>query len=368
MRRGFGILPGLALLLTMTIVAAAFPSRLAAGDEDAIRLYSEGRKAYLAADYYRAGNLFTEAGEKAKSIAPKANSLLAEASAWKMCGLYYREFKAIERLLREYPEFADFTASVEREFEIGELFHKGAREPSFWALRWIPWLVEADHAIEIYEKALAHAPFSAAAPRARLRLAFLYAEDGKRPKAIEELRCLVRDYPQAPERPYALLALADELMEMAKRGDGDGRYVGEAGEVLERFRREFPNAPEMAWVKIKMLEIKDIQAERLHSMAEFYRKNGREETAERYLAQVLRDFPESLAAPESERELSRISSDFIPGGTVTADPSARLPEYKIYKVPEEARHVLLTPGENGNHYLVPVPDLIPGGGTTGGTK
>ena len=354
MRRGFGTLLSCALLL------AALPARLAATDEEAVRLYSEGRKAYLAADYYRAGNLFTESGEKARSIAPKANSLLAEASAWKMCGLYYREFKAIERLLREYPEFADFTASVEREFEIGDLFHKGAREPSFWALRWIPWLVEADHSIEIYEKALAHAPFSAAAPQARLRLAYLYAEDGKRPKALEELRCLVRDYPQAPERPYALLALADELMEMAKRGDGDGRYVGEAGEVLERFRQEFPNAPELSWVKIKMLEIKDIQAERLHSMAEFYRKNGREETAERYHAQVLRDFPESLSAPESERELSQLSSDFVPGGTVAVNPSARLPEYKIYKIPQEARHVLLTPGENGNHYMVPVPNLVPG--------
>ena len=361
--RGIARIFDLALLLT----ALVLPACLAADDEEAIRLYSEGRKAYLAADYYRAGKLFTEAGETARSIAPKANSLLAESSAWKMCGLYYREFKAIERLLREFPEFADFGASVEREFEIGDLFHRGAREPSFWALRWIPWLVEADHAIEVYEKALAHAPFSASAPRARLRLAYLYAEDGKRPKAIEELRCLVRDYPQAPERPYALLSLADELMEMAKRGDGDGRYINEAGETLERFRREFPNAPELSWVGIKMLEIKDIQAERLHGMAEFYRKNGREETAERYLAQVLRDFPDSLSAAESERELSQLSSDFVPG-VVTANPTARLPEYKIYKVPTEARHVLLTPGENGNHYLVPVPDISSGDTPTGGTK
>jgi len=355
------------LNLALLLAALTFPARLAADDEEAIRLYSEGRKAYLAADYYRAGNLFVEAGEKAKSIAPKANSLLAESSAWKMCGLYYREFKAIEKLLREYPEFADFGASVEREFEIGDLFHQGAREPSFWALRWIPWLVEGDHAIEVFEKALAHAPFSAAAPRARLRLAFLYAEDGKRIKAIEELRCLVRDYPQAPERPYALLALADELMEMARRGDGDGRYINEAGETLERFRREFPNAPEISWVGIKMLEIKDIQAERLHGMAEFYRKNGREETAERYLAQVLRDFPESLPAVESEKELSQLSSDFVPG-VVTANPAARLPEYKVYKVPEEARHVLLTPGENGNHYLVPVPDILSDSTAPGGKK
>ena len=353
------------LLACALLFAAALPARLAAGsDEEAVRLYSEGRKAYLDADYYRAGKLFVEAGEKAKSLAPKANSLLAEAGAWKMCGLYYREFKAIERLLHDYPEFADFTTSVEREFEIGDLFHQGFREPAFWALRRIPWLTEADHAIEIYEKALAHAPFAAAAARTRLRLAFLYAEDGKRSKAIEELRTLVRDYPQASERRYALLALADELMEMAKRGDGDGRYVGEAGEVLQRFRQEFPKAQEQPWVDRKLLEIKDIQAERLRGTAEFYRKNGREETAERYLAQVLRDFPESLSATESEKELSKLSSDFVPGGSVSVDPAARLPEYKTYKVPEEARHVLLTPGENGNHYLVPVPKIDFGGGKT----
>jgi len=355
--KGFGRVLSLALFIT-----AALCARIAADDGEAVKLYSEGRDAYLAADYYRAGQLFVKAGAEAKSLAPKANSLLAEAGAWKMCGLYYREFQAIERLLRDYPEFADFTTSVEREFEIGDLFHRGFREPAFWALRWIPWLVETDHAIEVYEKALAHAPFAAPASGARLRLAYLYAEAGKREKALEELRCLVRDYPKAPERRYALLSLADELMEMAKRGDGDGRYVGEAGEVLQRFRQEFPKAPELPWVKRKMLEIKDIQADRLRSTAEFYRKNGREETAERYLAQVLRDFPESLSAAESEKELAKLSSDFVPGGTVEVNPSARLPKYKIYKVPEEARHVLLTPGENGNHYLVPVPRIDFGGG------
>ncbi|MBP5531091.1 MAG: outer membrane protein assembly factor BamD [Lentisphaeria bacterium] len=192
---------------------------------------------------------------------------MAQIGAWRMCELYYREFKAIEKLLTLYPEYADFGPLVDREFEIGELYAVGKREPAFWALRFIPWLVDEDHTEEIFKRALDRAPFSKFSAKAHLRLAYICDRSGRVKESIAQLREIVRDYPNCEQHKLAMLALAEGLLELSRRGDGDGSYIREAADVLGRFNALYPDAEEKEWVKRRLLEAKDIQAKRLYDMA-----------------------------------------------------------------------------------------------------
>lgn len=331
---------------------------LGSGDDEASAVYLEGRDAYLAGDYYRAAKLFGESELLAESTAIRANSILARIGAWRMCGMLYREYEDIETLLTQYPEYARFGEMIDREFEIGAEYWRGKRDPMYWSLRWIPWLIGDDKSIEVLEKALSRAPFAAAAPAARLRLAYLYQEKGMVHKSLAELRRLIKDHPGAPECRYAYLALADGLFELSRSGDGDGRYVREASDVLAEFRKRYPEAEENEWARRKQLESKDIQAARLYETAEFYRKNGREAVAARYLARVVRDYPESAIAPRSEAELAAMDDTFVPGDFPETE-GERIPSYDSYAIPAEAARVLIVPGAGGNHFLLPVPDLKP---------
>ena len=346
---------GSKLLMLLCLVAVS-ASALFADDAEASRLYEEGRKLYLDGSYYDAGKVFAESEKRADSNVIKANSLLAQVGAWRMCELYYREFKAIEKLLTLYPEYADFGPMVDREFELGELYAQGKREPAFWALRFIPWLVDEDHAEEIFKRALARAPFAKFSAKAHLRLAYIYDRAGRVKESIEQLREIVRDYPNAPQHKYAMLALAEGLLELARRGDGDGSYIREAADVLGRYKERYPDSPECEWAKRKLLDAKDIQAERLYDMAEFYRKSGRQEAAERYLARIVSDFPDSKPAARSEEKLVEIDSSYVPGDFLP-DPESRLPKIKSYSLPREARHILLSPGVGDHHFLITVYDL-----------
>lgn len=336
------------------LLAAALPS--SADDAEASKLYEEGHKLYLDGSYYSAGKVFAEAENKADSNAIKANSLLAQVGAWRMCELYYREFKAIEKLLTLYPEYADFGPLVDREFEIGELFAKGKREPAFWALRFIPWLTDDDHAEEVFKRALSRAPFASFGARAHLHLAYIYDRGGKVRESIGQLREIVRDYPHSEQHKFAMLALAEGLLELSRRGDGDGAYIREAADVLARFRKLYPDAEESDWVRRSLLEAKDVQAQRLFDMAEFYRKSGRQEAAERYLARIVSELPDSKQAPASEELLVELDRSYVPGD-FPPDPETRLPRIKSYQLPVEARHILISPGSEDNHYLIPVYDL-----------
>ena len=330
--------------------------RLTADDAAATAVYLEGKAAYDAGEYYKAGGKFEDSELLADSPAIKANSVLARIASYRMCDLPYREFLAIEQLLKEYPEYADFVALVHREYALADAYYNGAREPAYWALRWIPWLDGPDKSVEIFNAALGHAPFAEEAANARLRLAYLYDQEGKIPQSLDELRRLIREYPESPECKYAYLALGDGLFQLARSGDGDGRYNREAQEVFLKFQERYPDAPENDWVKRHLLQIRDIQAARLYEIAGFYERSGRKEAAERYLARVLTEYPDSESADVSEAMLVELDRAIVPEDFRPA-PESRLPVYRSYELPREATRLLIAPERSNRKYLLPVYNL-----------
>ena len=329
---------------------------LRADDAQAARIYAQGRELYLAENYYDAAKKFAECRIYSRNPTICANSLKAELAAYRMCKLYYREFKAIEQLLSRYPDHANCTELIAREFEIGKLFRDGAREPSYWVFRWIPYLVDIDRTGEVYAAALERAPYSKYAPAAHLQLAIWYDLDSNTAKSIEHLRKIVEDHPSAKEYKYALLGLANGLFILAGRGDGDSRRINEAVELFKLFCSKFPDAPEIEYARNRMAQAKDVQAAKLFEIAEFYRKSGRSDVAERYLARVMSDFPDSESAPEAERTMVDISGNYLPVDT-PQKIEARIPDIKSYKIPDNAELLLVSPGEKNSPYLLNVPDL-----------
>ncbi|MCI5778735.1 MAG: outer membrane protein assembly factor BamD [Lentisphaeria bacterium] len=343
-------------LWSAVAVAAVLTLTGAESGGGAEAIYGEGRKLYLAGEYYDAAKKFEESFFMADTAAVRANSLLAQIGAYRMCKLYYREFQAIEKVLDRFPEYADCRALIKREFEIAEMFRTGTREPAFWAFRWVPWLKDVDRTEEVYTAVLKRAPYAPEAPGAHMNLAVFYEFEGMTMKSLEELRKILRNHPKSPECKYAKLALANGLFELSKRGDGDSRLVNEAVAEFKEFCQQYPDAPETEFARNAMARARDIQAVRLYEIAEFYRKNGRSEASERYLAKVMSDFPDSVSAPDAERKLTELSENYLPGN-FPARPEARMPDLRSYSIPANAELLLISPMDGRHHYLRPVPDL-----------
>lgn len=343
------------LILIIAAVCVMMP--LMASDAEAEAKYSKGREFYLKGEYRDAAKCFEESYLLASASAIRANSLLAQIGAYRMCGLFYEEFKAIELLLDKYVEYGNYQEMVNRQFEIGNAFRQGRRDPAFWALRWIPWLVGPDYTEEIYSKALKRSPYAPQAPQAMLSLAYWYEMEGQTMKSLDTLRKLIKDHPSAPETPYAMLALGNGLLEIARRGgDGDGTLVNESLKYLNAYSAGSKDAPELNFAKRKIAEARDIQAETLKEMAEYYRNTGRSDVAARYLAKLVQNFPESRPAADAEKELSKLDNTYLPGDFAPA-PEARLMPIHAYRIPVEAEKELISPLNPGSHFLLPLPDL-----------
>lgn len=329
---------------------------LAADDAESSSLAQRAAEHGKAGNWRDAALAWEEAEFTAEDPQLKLNSLVGAAEAWRKAGMLYKEFGIIEKILLHYPTRCDFDRWTDREFAIARAFDDGHRDPSFWHLRFIPWLTDPDRTAEVGEKALKHAPFAGPAADFRLRLALYYDAEGKSDDAIRHLRTLIRDFPEAKQHKYALLGLGEMLFFRSQRGDGDGQLTREAMAVFEEFRKRYPNAKEMPYVEQCILKAKDIQSKRLLGIAQFYNRTGRKQAAQQYLNEVLKDYPDSQSASESERLLVKIDREYMPE-TFLPEVKPRTLTSPRRAMPEEDRRLLIAPENSGGKYLLPIYDL-----------
>jgi outer membrane protein assembly factor BamD (BamD/ComL family) len=331
-------------------------TRASASDSEASISYKEGLELYAKGNYYSAAKKFLDAELYADTAAMKADSVKEAARSYRAEKMYFKEFECIEKLINGYPAQIDFVPMVEREYEIGDEYYTGYRDPEFWAFRWVPWLRGPDRSIEIYEKALKHAPYAHFAPMSKLRVAVLLIENRKIDKALEYLREIIKQHPDSPACKYAYLELCNALYQLSQKGDGDGKYNREAVTVLNTFLTKYPDAPECDWVRKCLLKTKDINAQRLYGIASFYHRIGRNEPAERYLSDVMKLYPDSLAADKSEDMLTKIDKTYVPEG-FRPEIQSREQKYREIPLPQEASDTLVVPENSNGKWLLPIKDL-----------
>lgn len=343
-------------LIPALFAGAILLPQLAADDAEANRLVRTALEDVQSGDYRSAAKTYEDAALLADTPQLKFNALRDAADAYAKAGLLEREFEVLEQMLTRYPAKCDFVKVTDRELAIAQAYAAGHRDPAFWALRWVPWLKGPNRTTEFFEKALKRAPFAKNAPAARLRLAFQLDEELKPDQAIEQLRALIKDYPTAPERKFAYLALGEMLFERSLRGDGDGRYNREAVAVFREFKNLYPKAPENEFVDRCLLKAKDVQAERLLNIARYYKRTGREGAAERYLNTVLKEYPDSKSAGDTEKLLVKTDPTYTPDGYLPeVRPREEIPI--MQRLPEEASNLLIIPENSKGKYLRPIYDI-----------
>ncbi len=339
------------MFLGLSVVFSA-----AAGDAEANERIKEAAADEADKSYYSAAKEYLKAEFEAENQTLKANSLLKAAENFRRCELIYREYEALNTLLTRHSASVDSAALIDRIYCIGDEFYGGKREPSFWALRFIPWMTEPDRTIEVYTRAIELAPFSPRASNARLRLALRLLDENKGDEAVVQMKKLQSDYPDSREHKYSYLMLGEIYYNKALRGDGDGEFAREAMAQFREFRTKYPDSPELTWVHKMELKLKDVQAKRLLDTAQYYRRIGRPDAAGRYLAEVLQDYPDSTSAARSEELLTEIDKTYLPARTVPA-VEKREHEYQVYSIPPEPRKLLIVPENSNGKYLLPIYDL-----------
>ena len=329
-------------------------SRRAKNDAAAQEFFQKGLDLEREGDYRKAAKRYLDAELLTSENTVKANALIHAARAYRQAELYGKEFDCIERLIDEHMSRIDFTGAVNREFEIADAFYNGHRDAMF---AWFPFIKDSDRFLECSEAALNHAPCSDSAAAVRLRLGNMYLEDQKTDKAIEKYKEVLQLHPGTDSAYYAELGLADVYCQLAEHGDGDGHWAALAIEQLDHFTENNPQAPEIQWVKEQRLEIDKIQAKRLHDLARYHHRTGRDDLAERYLNMVVQRYGETEHAIPSEKLLAEIDETYeAPPATMPRKDPAHY-DFVRNPSPLEDSDLLITPENSDGKWLFPIRDL-----------
>ena len=326
----------------------------AKNDASALEVFQKGLDLEREGDYRKAAKRYLNAELLTSDKTVKLNALTYAARAYRQAELYGREFDCIERLINEHVGRIDFTGAVNREYEIADAFYKGHRDAMF---EWLPFIKDSNRFLECSEAALEHAPCADAAGPVRLRLGGMYLSDQKPEKAIEKYKEVLELHPGTDSAYYAELGLADVYCQLAEHGDGDGSWAKLAIEQLDHFIENNPNAPEIQWVKEQRVAVDKIQAKRLHDLAKYHHRNGRDDLAERYLNQVVQRYAETEHAVPSEQLLAKIDETYEapPENMPRKDPAHY--DYTRNPIPLEDADLLISPEGSDGKWLFPIRDL-----------
>ena len=326
----------------------------AKNDAAALAVFQKGLDLEREGSYRKAAKRYLDAELLTSDKTVKSNALSNAARAFRQAELYGREFDCIERLIKEHMNRIDFTGAVNREYEIADAFYRGHRDAMF---EWLPFIKDSDRFVECSERALENAPCAESAGAVRLRLGGMYLSKQLPDKAIEKFKEVLQLHPGTDSAYYAELGLADVYCQLAERGDGDARWATLAIEQLDHFSETYPKAPEIQWVKEQRLAIDKIQAKRLHDLAKYHHRNGRDDLAERYLSQVVQDYAETEHAIPSEKLLAEIDETYEapPASMPRKDPAHY--DFARSPIPLEDADLLIAPENSDGKWLLPIRDL-----------
>lgn len=323
-------------------------------DEQANKSFDDARTAEKNEDYSAAAKAYMAALIYADDPVLKSNALQGAARSYRKKKLYGDEFDCLERLAKEHLNRVNYTEVVDRQYEIADAFFAGHRDT---ILSWIPFITKEDRATEMYEIALANAPYSEKAPDARLRLGRIYLEAQRANDAIAQFQETIKLYPGTDAARFAFLELCNTYLQLSRKGDGDGAWAKLALESFDEFLSKFPEDPEAPWARRSREEVLSLIAKRLHGLGVYYYRMGKEDIAARYFATVVRDYTNSVDSAESEKYLAKIDKTYEPPTGDIPRKEHEVPVYSRSAIPQEHSPIIVVPENSDGKWLFPIRDL-----------
>ncbi|UDQ97106.1 outer membrane protein assembly factor BamD [Lentisphaerota bacterium WC36G] len=322
----------------------------------AAKSLKEAKKLELAKDYRDAADKYLEVRLYSDINKTKAKAVQKAAECYEKAGLLFEQFKCLERLIKSYPHYVDFAEVVDKQFAIADKFFAGHRDPEFYSLRWVPWLTGEDKSAEIYEKAIANAPFSKYSAQATLRLAKMKVKEELYEDAMKLFRKVIYDHSKSKSAEFAYLEMIMLLTSLSKSGDGDGRMAYEAIQLITSYKEKYPNSKEIEWVDKQLIITKNNAARRLYNIAKFYKRYNNEKAAKDYLEEIIQRYDTSKTVVQAEDMLSSIDPNFELSELPPKIKSEYIP-YQKHEMLSSPRKILIVPENSNNKWLLPIRDL-----------
>ncbi len=240
---------------------------------------------------------------------------------------YFQAYEWFERQLSQFPSGRFSDRALEHEYEIAEAFLAGKKRIVLGFLR----VSGRDDALEILQRIAEHAPGSALAERALLRVGDYYYDEGDWIEATEAYDAFLIACDKSPKAPYAMLQAAHATYNSFNGVAFEDTPLLAAEQRVKNLLESYPQAARRANVEETLSEISATRAEKVFLAGQFYERTHRSSPAAFCYRDVIERFPTTPWATMAQDALIRLdqaddvsapvpSPQQMPPETQPADP------------------------------------------------
>ncbi len=201
--------------------------------------------------------------------------------------------QAFNDYLKGSYNLAKFEEAVNYKFEIATLFEAGAKKRLF-GLKKMPKVVPAkDEALLVYDEVIAALPRSDMAAQSLYRKGNLLVAFEDYKESIETFQTLIRRFPKNPLTPKSFLAIGDVYLKQCRKEFPDPALVELAEVNLKRFQADYPSDPTIAQLKEQLKIIKEVFAEELLTIGNYYTKKKQFDSAFIYYKTLIKKYSDT---------------------------------------------------------------------------
>lgn len=224
---------------------------------------------------------------------------------------YYQAFEWYEQQLARYPNGEYYERALHREYEAADAFLLGKKRLVAKVL-WMP--AQAD-GLEILSRVAEHAPGSAIAEKALLRIADYHLWKKDYADAAQAYDHYYNLFPKADKAPFAMLRAARSMYASYRGVDYDETPLIDAEQRFRQFRQRYPITADQEGASEVLKVIHAARGQRVYAAGQFYERTRRPQAAAHYYKLVLEGYPDTEWAARARGDLARL------GGGKTIQPA-----------------------------------------------
>jgi len=214
-------------------------------------------------------------------------------------GRCYQAYEWFERQLKQYPGGALSERAMNRELEVAEAFLRGKKRIVAKVIR----LPAEDEGLDILSRVAEHAPGSAIAEKALMRIADHQYSCKRWAEAAKAYDRFLELFGKSGDAPYAMLQAARATYADFKGISYDETPLLEARQRFETFQERYPRAAQKADVPAILESITATRAEAAYATGEFYKRTGKPSATLYYFRHVIDQYPDTDSAGRARQAL-----------------------------------------------------------------
>lgn len=172
----------------------------------------------------------------------------------------------------------------------------------------MPFVIAAkEDAIKLYDEIIGSLPSHDLCVQALYGKGALLSAQRKYKEAIETLVLLIRRFPKSTLAADSFVKISDIYREEGKLEAQNPDLLALARVNFERFRRQFPGDQRHAVVEGNLFAMKEVCAEALHRIGEFYYRKGKLQAAKIYYLEAVKRYGETTWANKSRQRIDELA-------------------------------------------------------------